>query len=91
MTLESGKYWVMMFLPWSSLSKRLGANMSELERRRAGVDIKSIWIFPYNRLSFIFLCFLLCFLHELNFPFDASNVQAASYLIGESFYLFSGS
>jgi len=32
---------------------------------------------------------MLCLLHEFNFAFDSSDVQAASYLIRESFDVIS--
>ena len=75
-----------MFLSWHSSSSGSGANMSELQRRRAGVNIEPIRIFRRRAWrSWV----MLCLLHEFNFAFDSSDVQAASYLIRESFDMIS--
>lgn len=75
-----------VFLSWPSPSGCSAADMSELERRRAGVNIEPIRIFRWRAWgSWV----MLCLLHELNLPFDSSDVEAASYLVGESFDVIS--
>jgi hypothetical protein len=78
-----------VFGSWPFSSEGLGANMSWLKRWRTGVNIESGGI-VLHRPSWCW-GLMFYFLHKLSSHFDASDIETASYLIGESFHSCSSS